>query len=96
MRLLFIICEAGIDARVIDALSRVGVSGHTRFTGATGSGRHGPREGTPVWPGLNSLVLACTPDDLVPDVLEGLERLQAERNGRLALKVFSVPAEEYS
>jgi len=95
MRLLFIICEASVDPRVTQILGRAGAPGYTRFTGATGSGKKGIRDGTPIWPGLNSLILACMPDDLVPQVLAELEALSAERSHRLALKVFSVPAEEY-
>ncbi len=96
MRLLFIICEQSIDARVMDTLTRLGAPGYTRFSGAVGSGKNGIREGTPIWPGLNSLVMSAVPEELVPDILESLERMQAERSGRLALKIFSVPAEEYS
>ncbi len=96
MRLLFIICEQSVDTRVMEALVRIGAPGHTRFTGAIGRGKNGVREGTPIWPGLNSVIMAAIPDDLVPDVMEALEQLQAERSGRLALKIFSVPAEEYS
>src|SRR5262245_7633935 len=95
MRLLFIICEAGVDARVMALLGRSGVAGYTRFTGATGSGKHGLREGSGVWPGLNSIVRAAMPESIVPEVLDGLNRLEAERNGKLALKVFSVPMDEY-
>lgn len=95
MRLLFIICEASVDGRVTEVLGRLGAPGYTRFTGATGSGKKGLREGTPVWPGLNSVILACVPDDLLTEVLEALEGLSAERSNRLAIKVFSVPADEY-
>src|SRR5438876_38305 len=96
MRLLFIICESTIEARVIEMLGRVGAPGYTKFTGASGSGKHGLREGSAVWPGLNSLILACVPESLVSDIHQGIDRLQADRNGRLAIKVFSVSAEEYS
>ena len=95
MRLLFIICEASVDSRVMTLLAQVGADGYTRFTGATGCGKRGLREGSPIWPGLNSLIMVATPEDLVPEILKGLDLLEAERNGRLALKVFSVPAEEY-
>jgi len=95
MRLLFIICEASVDTRIMEMLERLEAPGYTRFTGAIGHGRRGRREGTPIWPGLNSLVMTCVPEELVPRILEGLERLNTERAGRLALKVFSTPVEEY-
>lgn len=95
MRLLIIICEASVDPRITELLVRAGAPGYTRFTGATGSGKKGIRDGTPIWPGLNSMILAAMPEPLVPAVIKELEALSAERGGRLALKVFSLPADEY-
>lgn len=94
MKLLFIICEAGIDDRIMQGLSALGAPGYTRFTGAIGNGRHGVREGTPVWPGLNSLILSCMPPELVEKVKALIDRLNEERQGRLVVKVFSVDADE--
>ncbi len=95
MRLLFIVCEASVEERVEQILGQCDVCGYTRFTGATGHGKRGPREGTPVWPGLNSLILSCMPDETVPSIVAALDHLEADRGGRLALKVFSVPVDEY-
>ncbi|MBM3493997.1 MAG: hypothetical protein FJX72_06720 [Armatimonadetes bacterium] len=94
MQLLFIVCEANVDERVIELLTEVGVAGYTRFTDAFGSGTHGRREGSPVWPGLNSIVIAAAPTEQVAVVREQIEALQAEREGRLAIRVFAVPAEQ--
>ena len=41
-------------------------------------------------------VVAGVPEGLIPEILEGIERIQAQRSGRLAVKVFAVPTEEYS
>ncbi len=95
MRLLFIICEASVEHRVLEILERCGAPGYTRFTGATGDGKRGRREGTAVWPGLNALLLAAMPEEIVPLVTESLQKLEDERGGRLAVKVFSVAADEY-
>jgi len=95
MRLLFIVYEASVENRVTQILERCGAPGYTRFAGATGDGKRGRREGSPVWPGLNNLIMAGMPEEIVPLVNEGLQKLEDERGGRLAVKVFSVPAEEY-
>jgi len=95
MRLFFIVCEASVDERVIDLLERLGAPGFTRWTGAVGDGRHGRREGTPVWPGLNSVIMACLPDEQHQPLLAAIDALRAERSGRLAIRVFSVPAEDH-
>jgi len=96
MRLLFIICESTIENRVIEMLGRVGAPGYTRFTGAVGSGKRGLREGSAVWPGLNTMIMAGVPESLLPEIHAGIDKLQSDRGGRLAIKVYSVPAEEYS
>lgn len=95
MRLLFIICEASVETRVEEIVEHAGGAGYTRFTGAIGHGKRGRREGSPVWPGLNSLIMTGVPENIVPDILERLQRLEDERSGRLAVKVFSVPADEH-
>lgn len=94
MRMLFILCEANVDERVMTLLMDAGVTGYTRFTGAFGYGTHGRREGTPVWPGLNSVVMACVPDDLIEPIRNAIADLQVERDGRLAIRVFGVPVEQ--
>jgi hypothetical protein len=95
VRLLFIIVEASVEAKVTGALEALGCPGYTRFTGATGGGKHGRREGSAVWPGLNGLIMAGVPEERVPAVIEELKRLSDDRAGRLALKVFSAGVEEY-
>ena len=95
MRLLFIVYEASVENRVIEILHKCGAPGHTRFEGTTGDGKRGRREGSAVWPGLNNVIMACMPEEIVPMVNESLQKLEDERGGRLAVKVFSVAAEEY-
>ena len=95
MRLLFIICESGLEARITELLTRVGAPGFTRFTGASGTGSGGIRDGTPVWPGLNSIIMAGVPEAIVPSIMDGIEELGTHRGGRMAVKVFSVATEEY-
>jgi hypothetical protein len=94
MKLLFIICESGIDDRIMQGLSALGAPGYTRMTGAVGNGRHGVREGTPVWPGLNSVILSCVPGELVEKVQALIAQLNEERHGRLVARVFAVDASE--
>lgn len=95
MRLLFIVFESSVENRVIDILHRCGAPGYTRFSDATGDGKRGRREGSPVWPGLNNLIMSGMPEEIVPMVTESLQQLEDERGGRLAVKVFSVAADEY-
>jgi hypothetical protein len=94
VRLLFIVCEANVEERVLHELIELGCPGYTRFAGAIGFGSRGRREGSPVWPGLNSLVVSAVPDELEQVVAERLRAIEAERGSGLALKVFSSPCHE--
>ena len=95
MKLLFIICESSVEDRITELLSKCGAPGYTRFTGGTGFGHSGLREGTPVWPGLNSLIMSAMPQELVPTVFSGIEDMKSNRAGKLAVRAFVVPMEEY-
>jgi hypothetical protein len=95
MKLLFIVCESSVDDKIMELLTRLGAPGYTRFTGGTGFGNSGLREGTAVWPGLNSMIMSAVPEHLVPAVHSGIDDLKAHRSGKLAVKVFVSPLEEY-
>lgn len=92
MKMLFVICEAAFDSHIMQGLAGIGVPGYTRFTGAIGNGRSGAREGTPVWPGLNSMIVTCVPEAMVPEVTALIAKLDEERQGRLVVKVFATDA----
>ena len=94
MRLLFIICEANIEERILHELIEIGCPGYTRFTGAVGYGNRGRREGTAVWPGLNAMILVAVPEADEERVTGMLRSLKAERSSGIALKVFATDAEE--
>src|SRR5579859_5992840 len=80
VRLLFIICEANIEERLLHELIEIGCPGYTRFTGAIGYGKRGRREGTAVWPGMNAMVVAAVQTDMEERVVDMLRRLQSERS----------------
>jgi len=95
MRFLMIICETGLDQEVVEALDAVHVPGYTKFSGVSGVGETGRREGTPIWPGQNTILLVGLPDNLVPPLMERLQPLRAGYRGQLrAIKVFAFPVEE--
>jgi hypothetical protein len=64
-KLVLIVCEQGVEPDVMGALRSVGVSHYTRWTDCTGSGETGTREGTAIWPGLNSVVMVVMDAALV-------------------------------
>jgi hypothetical protein len=56
-KLLLIVCDQGVEPDVMEVFKRHGLKHYTRWTDCQGSGETGLREGTPVWPGLNSIVM---------------------------------------
>ncbi|GIV16735.1 MAG: hypothetical protein KatS3mg022_2170 [Armatimonadota bacterium] len=95
MRMVLIVCDAGVTARVTEILCEAGAPGYTVLHDATGKGESGPRENTPIWPGLNSVILCAVPADCVPRIREGLDALREQRRARhLPLKMFAWDLEE--
>lgn len=94
MRLTFIVCEASVDERVMAMLTEAGASGYTRLTDAFGNGSHGRREGSPIWPGLNSIIMSAMTDEQIDTMRQRIEELVAEREGRLAIRMFATPVEQ--
>ncbi|MGC8783897.1 MAG: PG0541 family transporter-associated protein [Armatimonadota bacterium] len=95
MQMVLIVCDAGVTARVTEIINEAGAPGYTVLHDATGKGESGPRENTPIWPGLNSVILCAVPTDRVPDIREGLDALRKQRSARhLPLKMFVWALEE--
>ena len=94
MQMLTVICDAGVEERVLEGLRQIGVPGYSRVSDLTGLGRTGRREGDPIWPGTNSLILVSVPDEEVESILAMLRSLKSEYTRPPALHVFSTPASD--
>jgi hypothetical protein len=91
VELLTIICETAFDETIHGLLDRVGAPGFTRFSGVTGAGETGRREGTVVWPGRNTIFLAAMEEVLADEFVTGLRDAiaDASRVRKPAVRVFS-------
>jgi hypothetical protein len=90
MKMLAIVCDMGLEERILAGLRRINVSGYTCVPNLLGLGRTGRR----VWPGSNSMILVAMPDDGVSSVLEMLRRLKGEYLRAPALHVFAWEAQD--
>jgi hypothetical protein len=72
-KLAFIVCEEGFEPDVMATMKRLGLPHYTRWTDCTGSGATGIREGTAVWPGLNSVVMVLLAAEKVAALWEELQ-----------------------
>jgi len=93
VKMVLIVYEAGIDEDLQSVFERLDVPGWTKLTGATGTGRHGNRFGTQIWPGTNNLLMMALPEDRVDSVIEVLNELKASYLKPPALQVFVLPTE---
>jgi hypothetical protein len=93
VKMVLIVYEAGIDEDLQSVIERLGVPGWTKLTGATGTGRHGNRFGTQIWPGTNNLLMMALPEDRVDSVIEVLNELKTSYLKPPALQVFVLPTE---
>ncbi len=94
MTMLLIIYDAGIDEDLHEILTRSGITAWTKLTGATGTGTHGNRFGTQIWPGTNNLLWIGVADDRVREVVGALNDLKGTYMKAPALQIFAFPAEQ--
>jgi len=96
VKLVTILCDSGYEGEVRNIIDRLGFEGVTCVCRATGKGRTGPREGTTIWPGTNSLFFVLTEDDRVSPLADELKRFWEEQKKTLpvGLKVFASDADE--
>ncbi len=93
MKLAVVVYEAGIEDSMAELLRRLELPGWTKLEGATGFGHKGPREGSPIWPGTNHVLLLVLEESVVSTFLEALENLKREYLRPPAIFAFVVPVE---
>ncbi len=91
MKMVWVVYEAGIDEDLAGALDEAGISGYTKVTGATGTGRKGHRFGTQIWPGTNNILWIALPDEHVAGAIQRLQGLKESYLKPPGLQVFVFP-----
>jgi hypothetical protein len=77
VRLLTVIYDAAIDESVSELVDGLGLAGYTKLFGAHGLGGTGHKLNSPVFPGINNLLLLLLPEEQIRTVTDSLYRLQA-------------------
>ncbi len=75
-KLIIMIYDEGIRPDVMAVLERLGVPHFTRWVDAEGAGRTGPRQGNPIWPGLNDVLLVVVAEAQVEPLVQALHELR--------------------
>ena len=92
-KLLFVIYDSGIDEDVQQILDEQHLAGWTKLFDAHGLGGVGKKQGDPIWPGTNNLLLIALADDQIPPLVRALENLKASFRRNPGISVFSLPVE---
>lgn len=89
MKSVFIVFNQAFTSRVEFMLDELGISGFTFFEQVQGRGTNGgePRHGTHTWPEMNSAVITIVPDEMVPELLRTVKKLDA-RNTDVGIRAF--------
>jgi hypothetical protein len=77
VKLLTVIYDAGFDDSIMELVEGLNLPGFTQLFGAHGAGGTGRKLNTPVFPGVNNLLLLLLPDEELRRVTDALYRLQA-------------------
>lgn len=75
--LLTVIYDSGIDESVMALVAEAGLPGWTKIDGVHGYGGTGYRLDTPIWPGLNTVLLLALTEAQAVDLARQLRELQS-------------------
>lgn len=94
MKLLLVIYDSGIDETLTKALKDCGAQAYTKLFDAHGLGGTGFKDGTPVFPGTNNVILIYAPPGKVQDILNALKTLKQTYKINPGITVYSLDAQE--
>lgn len=75
-KLAFIICDQGVEPDVMEILTARGHEHYTSWSDCQGSGETGIRQGTAIWPGLNTVLMVMMPAAEVEPLVAALHEMR--------------------
>ncbi len=75
-KLAFIIVESGAEPDVMQVLDDLGLDHYTRWSDISGHGETGRKEGSAIFPGLNTVLMVAMPEDRVEPLVERLHEVR--------------------
>jgi len=75
-RLAFVIFESGADSEVMAALEELELEHYTLFEQTKGAGETGRKEGSAIFPGINTMLLIAMPEDRVEPLVRRLHEIR--------------------
>ena len=89
MKAVFIVYNQANTERVEYILDTLEIRGFTYWENVQGRGTKDgePRRGTHTWPEMNSAIITVVPDEIVPELLDTIKKLD-NRNREVGVKAF--------
>jgi hypothetical protein len=75
-KLVIAVFDQGVEPDVLEVLAEQGIAHWTRISDVHGSGREGTKEGSPVWPGLNTMLLLVLTEEQVQPLVDRLHEVR--------------------
>ena len=75
-KLVFIVFDEGILPDVMELLEKRGIAHYTLWSGAEGVGETCAKQGNPVWPGLNDVVMTAIGESAVEPLVNAMHELR--------------------
>ena len=94
-KLAFIIVESNAEPDVMEALESLGLKHYTRFSDVPGHGETGRKEGSAIFPGLNTMVMVAMPGEKVEALVRRLHEVRDEFTVTPGMKIIVTDAEMF-
>ena len=93
--LVIAIFEQGVEPDVMPVLQELGVEHYTRIGQVGGVGLTGPRHGTAIWPGMNTLLMIALPTAQVEPLIARLHEVRDSFLVTPGMRFIVTPAQLY-
>ena len=91
--LVILIVDQGVEPDVMQALAEMGLNHFTKFSDISGAGETGRREGDPVWPGLNTVLLLVMENEKIQPLVDRCHAIRDSYPITPGMKFIVVPAQ---
>jgi len=76
VKLATIVYDQAVHADILGVLEKHGIKGYTWWRDVHGSGETGIKDGSPIWPGLNIVLMTVIGEEKVAPLIEALHELK--------------------
>ncbi len=76
MKLVIAILDSGVLPDIMSVLEELSIRQWTRWSNVHGAGERNTREGTPIWPGLNEMLLLVLPPEQVQPLIDRCHQIR--------------------